>query len=205
MVKVLVLSIFLLIACETPKDVTTTKGAWAALAPCVDSGNSRCLYEMLDRDSQWSIQTIFKALGEMHELVETSYPADRKAVAFGSWEEEATASDPAGLFDIYCKKKLCLEKISKGFGAVTQEVTIEPSRVRLKTTRNGEFELIKADDRWGLSLMREELATAKIRILDRLREIEKNAAAYEEQRRAGVEPIESSPLEQTKRNSKDEH
>ncbi len=153
----------------------------------MDNGDARCLYFGLDRESHWSIQTIQRTLGEIQELVVRSYPENMQQSAYGSWRNEVEAADPPGVFDIYCKRSRCLEKVSSGFGAVVKKVTVDSNTVVIETTRQQRFEMNEADGRWGLGIFREQLQRAKISLFDRLQQVKKNAAEFEEQRLAGVE------------------
>jgi hypothetical protein len=171
------------IGCEK-SDLKSPSGAFQDMAECIDDADARCLYDKLDRDSRWSIQTIHQYLKEASSLVKKSYPADKRQNAYGSWREEAFASDPEAVFETWCLKRRCLEQVAKGFGAIVKTTTIKPDNVVVKTTRGHSFPLFFAEGRWGLSLFREELQKGKLRALDRIEQVRKNAAEYEEQRLA---------------------
>jgi hypothetical protein len=174
------------IGCEK-SDTTSPEGAFARLAPCMDERDSRCLYFGLDRESHWSVQTIHRTLGEIHALALRSYPENTRQAAYGSWHNEAEAVDPAAVFETYCKRRQCLEKAALGFGAVVKNVSIDANTVQIETTRGGRFEMNEAEGRWGLGMFKEELQQAKISLLDRLNQVKKNAAEFDQQRLAGVE------------------
>lgn len=177
---------FLLVGCEA-SDSTSPEGAFARLAPCIDRGDARCLYFGLDRESHWSVQTIHRTLGEIHELVVRFYPENMHRTAYGSWQKEVAAADPPEVFDMYCQRSRCLEKVSPGFGAVVKTVAADSNTVVIETTRRQQFAMNEADGRWGLGIFKEQLQQAKISLLDRLKQVKKNAAEFEEQRLAGVE------------------
>jgi hypothetical protein len=177
---------FLVIGCET-SDNLSPGGAFAGLAPCMDRKDVRCLYFGLDRDSHWSIQTIHRTLAEIHELADRSYPEHLRRSAYGSWGTEAEADDPPGVFKAYCQRRQCVEKVSLGFGAVVKIVPVNSNTVEIATTRGKRFVMNEADGRWGLGLFKDELQQAKISLLDRLKQVKKNAAEFDEQRLAGVE------------------
>jgi hypothetical protein len=80
-----------------------------------------------------------------------------------------------------------LEKVSPGFGAVVKTVAVDSNTAVIETTRRQQFAMNEADGRWGLGLFKEQLQQAKISLLDRLKQVKKNAAEFEEQRLAGVE------------------
>ena len=168
-------------------DPTSPDGAFARLAPCMDKKDSRCLYFGLDRDSHWSAQTIHRTLGEIRELAARSYPEKARQSAFGSWHNEAAVDDPAGVFEAYCNRRQCLKKVALGFGAVVKKIPVDANTTQIETTRGGRFEMNEADGKWGLGLFKEELQQAKISLLDRLKQVKKNASAFDEQRKAGVE------------------
>lgn len=171
------------------QDASTPRGALAAMAPCVEDKDPSCLYRKLDRDSRWSLQTIHKTLGRIKALAEESYPPEKRDAALGSWAEEAEAKDPATLFGIYCDERGWMRDLPPRFGPA-REISISDgsNRARITTIRGGSIELLAHDGKWGLSDFGEQLAADKIRLLDRLERVEKNAAAFEEQRLA-----ESSP------------
>jgi hypothetical protein len=81
-----------------------------------------------------------------------------------------------------------MDPLLSGYGAVAgQEVS--GSRVILKTVRQGRFPMAQAEGRFGLALYSADLSGLKLRALDTLAEIERNAKAYEEQRlAAGQQP-----------------
>jgi hypothetical protein len=174
------------IGCEKT-DNTSPDGAFAGLAPCMDKSDVRCLYFGLDRESHWSVQTIHRTLGEIYELASRSYPENMRQSAYGSWHDEAEAEDPVGVFETYCKRRQCLEKVAIGFGAVVKSVFIDSNTTQIETTRGGRFEMNEAEGRWGLGMFKEELQQAKISLLDRLNQVKRNAAEFDEQRLAGVE------------------
>ncbi|MDJ0761812.1 MAG: hypothetical protein QNJ97_02390 [Myxococcota bacterium] len=173
-----------LLACAKA-DPKTPDGAFAMLAPCVDRSDARCLYEGLDRDSQWSVQTIYRALSEISTLANATYPDSRRRDAYGSWAGLSKAPDPAGLFEAYCRQQNCLDRIKKGFGAVINVVKKSRNAVLLETTRGGQFEMRQAEGRFGLALFQEALQREKIRVLDRLGQVKQDARAFDEMRKAG--------------------
>ena len=168
-------------------DTTSPEGAFAAIAPCMDKRDMRCLYFGLDRESQWSVQTMHRTLGRIRALVLRSYPENMRDGAYGSWRHEAEAEDPPALFERFCRRNQCMARLVRGFGAVTRTTPLHSDGVQIDTTRGERFEMRRADGKWGLSLYRVELQQAKIHLLDRLRQVEQNAAEYDQQRKAGVE------------------
>ncbi len=177
-------AIVALVACAPPPDPKTPEGAFGQLARCIDKADRRCLYDSLDRDTRWSIQTIHKTFGKMRELVERSYPVASRRNAYGVWYEEAQAADYAGAFEVYCRKRRCLEQVARGFGAVVKVSRRGDDLVDIETTRGQHFEMLWAEERWGITLFEDDLRAAKLRIIDRLGQVEKNAAQYDEQRLA---------------------
>lgn len=154
------------------------------LGPCIDRNDEACLFQCLDRESRWAIATIHKNLKSMRAVVEKSYPESRRAEAYGTWGEEATAETAQQVFARFCQKRHCLQKIASGYGAVRSVTEIQPDRVAVETTRGETFELMRFDGKWGLTLYQKELLSAKLRISDSLQQVTKNAAVFDEQRRA---------------------
>ncbi|MCP4599281.1 MAG: hypothetical protein GY847_01870 [Proteobacteria bacterium] len=179
-----IVAVLTIIGCES-LDPRTPEGAFAKLAPCVDRADRQCLYNMLGRDSRWSIQTIHRTLVEIRSLVDRSYPAHLKNSAYGIWLEEAHTADPAEMFDAYCKKQHCLKKVARGFGASVNVIRQGPDIVVIETTRGQRFEMFWAENRWGLTLFRDDLQKAKIRILDRKKQVKRNAIEHDNQKLAG--------------------
>lgn len=178
-----IFAFFLALGCSPP-DKKTPESAFARLAPCLEKSAPECLFEELNRDSQWSLQTIFRTLGEIRQLARQSYPKENIDEAFGSWAEEAKTSSPEEMFRVYCQKRNCLKPLVNGFGAVKRVVAVSESRVRVETTRGHRFELIQNEGRYGIALYDEELMRAKIRLLDRLEQVRKNAREFEDQKLA---------------------
>lgn len=138
----------------------------------------------MSRDSRWSVHTIYRTLGEIRKVAEGTYPEGRLQNAFGSWKEEASASDPADLFRVYCEKRNCLEPLLRGFGAVQNTTPISKNKVRVETTRGQSFELAENEGAFGISLYEGKLQLAKIRLLDRLDQVRKNARDFQNQKLA---------------------
>jgi hypothetical protein len=173
----------LLVACDrTPPPRTSPESAFARIAPCVDSGGARCLFRELDRDSRWSAASIQRLLAEMRGLVELSYPTEMRRGAYGTWAAESEAADAAGLFEVYCAERGCMKELARGFGAVVEVSQRGEGAAALKTTRGAEFSMVCVEGEWGLSTFRDELQQAKIHLGDTLRQVRRNARAYDEQR-----------------------
>jgi hypothetical protein len=151
------------------------------MAECVDGGGPRCLFRELDRDSRWSTASIYRLLTQMRELIERSYPPERRAAALGAWADESRAADPAALFETFCNKRRCLTQLARGFGAVTQVKETSSDRAEIVTTRGAVFTMARADDEWGLATFGDELQQAKIHLGDALTQVRRNAEAYDEQ------------------------
>lgn len=179
-----ILGAWSLLSCSEPPDPTTPKGAFSTVAPCIDRADRQCFFRCLERDSRWSIYTIHRTLVEMRGLVEKSYPEALRESAYGIWSREAVAPTPEAMFEIFCKKRKCLESMAKGFGAVTKVTPTGPDTVTVETVRGATYPMARAAGKWGLDLYREELNTEKIRLFDRLEQVRINAKQYEEQRLA---------------------
>ena len=169
-------------------DPGSAAGTFARLGPCIDRADRRCVFELLDRDSRWSLATIQRTLASMRALVERSYPKAVRAGAYGSWSGEARAADAAEVFAGFCARKGCLEEIAASFGAPARTTRSGDDEVRIETTRGVVFALARHDGRWGIRRFSEELQAEKLRLLDRLEQVEQNARAYDEQRIAGGAP-----------------
>jgi hypothetical protein len=171
-------------ACGERPDASTPKGAFALLSPCMDRGDAGCLFRQLDRDSRWAVQTIHKTLGQMKRIVDASYPESERSHAFGAWGEEARAETPDGMFRVFCQKRQCLSRIAAGFSAVKQVSSNGENRATVTTLRGAAFEMAAFDGQWGLAVYQKELLAAKLRFIDSLKQVERNAKAFEEQRAA---------------------
>jgi len=167
-----------------PPDKKSPTSAFSRLAPCLDKQAPECVFGELNRDSRWSIHTIFRTLREIQTVAQKTYPTGNADQALGSWKEEAQASDPPDLFRVYCDKRNCLKPLLDGFGAVTQTTAVSESKASVTTTRGRSFELIKNENNWGIALYDKELQQAKIRLLDRLKQVRKNGREFEQQKLA---------------------
>ena len=152
------------------------------LAPCMDQADRACLYHRLDRESRWALQTIHKTLVEMRTVVDASYPESRRTQAFGTWGEEARTNTPEEMFKVFCRKRKCLTAIAAGFGAVKAVSETETALALVETIRGKSFEMARFDGKWGLSIFQKELLAAKLRFIDSLKQVQRNAKAFEEQR-----------------------
>ncbi len=181
----LVISIISLCACSSV-DPKSPEGAFAQIATCIDTADTSCLYNKLDRESRWSLSTIHRKLGEIRDLVDKTYPEDARESAYGVWAAEAEAKDAEALFQVYCEKRKCLGQVAKRFGAPSRAEKKGENTVIIETIRDGRYEMSYAEERWGITLFRDELQALKIRIYDRLAQVERNAREFEEQRSAGA-------------------
>lgn len=172
-----------LFGCRAGHDRGTAQSAFAALSTCVDSGDAQCLYEFLDRDSRWSLQTIHRTVLAMRTLVENSYPKEARLLALGSFTGLSRTQSPAQCFAAYCTDRRCMDLLLRGFGAVERQ-EVSGSRVILETVRQGRFPMVQTEEGFGLALYSADLSALKLRALDTLAEIERNAKEYEEQRLA---------------------
>ena len=89
------------------------------------------------------------------------------------------------MFDIYCRKRRCLEQVARGFGAAIKVTPKEQNTVSVETTRGHHFEMFWAENRWGITPFRDELQNMKLRVFDSLKQVKTNAMDFEDQRRAG--------------------
>jgi hypothetical protein len=160
------------------------RGALARLGPCVDRGDAACLFGELDRDSRWSVETIHRALVEGRALVERSYPEQSRAVALGIWTAAARAGTPAGCFAALAADRGWLARVAGGFGAAVEVRDTGPGEAEVTTTRGQRFPFASRDGEWGLALWTAELQRDKLRILDNLEQIRRNAGEFDEQRAA---------------------
>jgi hypothetical protein len=181
--KPLLLLLGLLAACDsTPPLRIAPETAFSRIAACVDGGGASCLFRELDRDSRWSAASIQRTLAEMRGLVERSYPADRRATAFGAWAAESEAVDATSLFEVYCAERRCMQELAGGFGAVVRVTDLTEQTAAVETTRGAKFQMACVEGEWGLATYRDELQRAKIHLGDTLQQIRRDAKAYEEQR-----------------------
>jgi len=185
----LVLFLFLTSAfwggCKTePPGRSDPQSAFARLAPCINKQDAKCIYSELDRDSRWSVQTIYKTMVQMRTLVESTYPQERQKEAYGTFSSMSSSTSDADLFERFCLSQNCLETISQGFGAVVKTEPQTDILVQVTTTRKAAFAMSLADGQWGLSIYQKQLQDAKIRLLDRHEQVKKNAAAFRETRAA---------------------
>ena len=156
------------------------------MAPCVDLADTGCLFEELDRDSRWSLATIHRTLKTIGEIVDRSYPADRRdpATVYGTWARAAGSKDAHEVFSAFCSRRDCLRKLARGLGAVTEISDLIETTATVKTTRGGSFQMARAGEEWGLATYRDELIKEKIRLGDNLDQVRRNAADFDEQRLA---------------------
>jgi len=192
--RTVLLLLALLAACASASPPRSSpESAFSRIAPCVDGGGAACLFHELDRDSRWSAASIQRTLAEIRGLVERSYPADRRAAAYGAWAAEAGAADPAALFATFCGKRRCMQELAAGFGAVVRVTDRTGSSAVVETTRGARFELACVEGEWGLATFRDELQQAKIHLGDTLAQVRSDAAAYDEQRLVSGEAEGESP------------
>jgi hypothetical protein len=181
-----VLAVALALGCAAgpPGGEDTPRGALARLGPCLDRGDAGCLFAGLDRDSRWSVETIHRSLAEAREIVERSYPEQSRPAALGVWSEAARAATPAGCFTVLAATRGWLASVAAGFGAAAELREIGPDAVEVLTTRGAGLPFTRHDGRFGLSLWSAELRRDKLRVLDNLEQIRRNAREFDEQRAA---------------------
>ncbi|HUT79482.1 MAG TPA: hypothetical protein VM285_17425 [Polyangia bacterium] len=185
------LAVVLAWGCESAPAPTREdpRGALARLGPCVDRGDAACLFGELDRDSRWSVETIHRALVEGRALVGRSYPEQSRPAALGAWNEAARAETPAGCFAALAAARGWPARVAAGLGAAVEVRETGPGAAEVTTTRGQRFPFAARDGEWGLSLWAAELGRDKLRVLDNLEQIRRNAREFDEQRAArGDEP-----------------
>jgi hypothetical protein len=160
--------------------------AFARLAPCVDSADTGCLFDELDRDSRWSLSSIHRTLNTIGEIVDRSYPADRRdpIAVYGTWAQAAGSKNAHEAFSAFCSRHDCLRTLAQGLGAVTETSALTETTATVTTTRGVSFQMARADGEWGLATYRDELIKEKIRLGDNLSQVQQNAADFDEQRLA---------------------
>ena len=169
-----------------PPAGSTPREALTRLAPCVDRSDGSCLFRELDRDSRWSVETIHRSLLEARSLVERSYPEHSRAGALGTWEEASRSATPAEAFAALAGQRGWSGLVAAGFGAAVDVRETGPDEAEVETTRGVSLPFAARDGRWGLALWREDLQRDKLRALDILEQIRKNALEFD-LRRAALE------------------
>ncbi len=178
------LSLIALLSCGEPPDTGTPKGAFAMIGPCIDAVDRQCFFRTLDQESRWSLCTIHRTLVDIRKLVEKSYPVSARDSAYGMFKAEAGAKTPEEMFEIFCDKRKCLERVARGYGAVQTVRKTGTDRVEITTSRGATFAMAQAEGRWGLDIFGDELQKTKLRMIDRLEQVKENARQYEAQRLA---------------------
>lgn len=176
-----------LAGCSLRDDHSTPESAFAALSRCVNNSDASCLFSHLDQDSRWSTATLHKTLLKMQSIVEKSYPVEARTNAYGAFSGLMKAQTPQECFALFCAERNCLGPLQHGYAAVTGRQQ-QQEQIVLETARGGRFSMAQAQGRFGLASFAAELTAAKLRALDKLPEIERNAMAYEEQRLASGQP-----------------
>jgi len=169
-----------------PATRTTPEGAFARLVPCIDNARTDCLLGELDKDSRDSMYNLYAILKEMKSLVASSYPQDPavRESAFGPWNRVAEGNTAAEMFSLYCAQRDCMGTLASGFGVISTIKRTDPSTVEVTTMRDGVFTLHSVNGEWGLATYRTELMAEAARMRRAVSEVRKNAAEYQEQRRA---------------------
>ena len=170
-------------ACTSEVREGTIEAGYVWLARCIDSGKGEEVYRALDQKSQWSVQTIYKLVGQMRRLVEKDYAPEKKKGALGMWEGVGRSASNAEAFAVLLSTMGDIEGLKKGFSAPKRVHTSgDEGYVTAISGRRFEFSRGK-DGRWGLSIYRKKLDALKIRAQDHLELIRQNALAFEEARR----------------------
>jgi len=177
----------IIISCKsTPLDRKNPASAFGRLSVCVDKASVDCLFKELDRGSRWSVHSIYRTLAQTRGLISNSYPTDNtlRDQALGTWKKEAASKNAAEMFRVFCQKRSCLRTLAQGFGAVVKVKKTNENTAIVETTRGKTFQMSAAEGEWGLATYKDELYKTKIRLMDNLKQVRRNAAAYDEQRRA---------------------
>lgn len=192
----LLIGVLIVAGCGRPPDATTPEGAFAKIGPCIDQVDRECLFNALERDSRWSLFTIHRTLVDIRKVVETSYPPAERANAYGLFKEEAAAPTPEKMFALFCRKRKCMEQVARGFGAIRETRPISADEVEITTIRGNAYRMVRADDRWGLDILGDELQQIKLRVIDRLEQVRENARQFDEQKRAREGAVHAPPQPQ---------
>ncbi|MCK9523907.1 MAG: hypothetical protein M0R76_12835 [Proteobacteria bacterium] len=181
------LSLLCVAACgNAPADRSTAQGAFAALAPCLESQEDACLLHLLDKQSRDDAWAAFAMLKEIRTLIEAHYPQETNGDASLPPTLQPLLHSPSGeaFFAAVCQRVRCGVPLREAFGAIETQTAQDEHIVELTTVRGGRFRMQNIDGEWGLAQMQSELKTERDRVYRVLSEVRRNAAAYDEQRRA---------------------
>ena len=147
----------------------TVEQLHARLARAVQRGQQTRVYELLDLQSQWSVQTALKAQRKIRRLVREHYPPQRQARELGRTQLAAGVTEPQQYFARLAQQRKLLAPLSDlaaidGREGKGQQLTLVSGKVRLRCCREAK--------RWAFCGLRQQLERHKIRVVHDLETVQ---------------------------------
>lgn len=149
----------LALACRRDDPAATPEATFDRLRLAVATRDARALYEALDRDSRWAIDTVWQYQREMAATARTMLP-EVQARVLPRVELAEVCATPAELLVRQTRFGDPFERLggAQGLGPRVELVTDAPGQVRVRTAEGLVVPLaVDPEGRWGWSGLRAEL------------------------------------------------
>ena len=146
------LAVLVAVACGGPAP-RGPEAAFARLRVAIVARDPGLLYDALDLESRWAVETVWKYHRDIAELVERTYPAARVALAVRS-------AGPREFFGAWAAEHDLIAALGGDGDHLGGLVRVEPDgvRARVATTTGLTVPLaVGADGTWGYAGLRDEL------------------------------------------------
>lgn len=162
-------------------DPKTVPGALSRAASAAGDRDASALFPLIDERARFALGAVHGARRKAAELIRASYPAAAQAGAIAELGDAATAETATALFARRCGNN-CLDALAHTIGA-PRTVREEGGLTHVETVRGTSLTLYRAGDgQYGLVWETDALVRERARAAAELDLIQKNAAAYREQR-----------------------
>lgn len=151
-------------ACLKPslsgEDTRTPQAAFEALKRAALANSAEALYQLLDRKTQWSIESTLRAQRKMRDLVRAHYPEQRQARELRRTQIAGMASDPASFFFAYGQTRKLLEPLQR-LGKLDTTEGSSPSVTLVSGPQRLRF--CREDQAWRYCGLRDAFEQLKVR------------------------------------------
>lgn len=164
-------------------DPRTVRGALAAAARALETGDARAFFPIIDQRTRSAMASIVKSRQRAAALIASDYPEPERSAALAALGDAASAQDAADLFTRRCPAS-CLAQFEAALGApLEDEPPAGTDEIEVHTLRGGRLVLHRGQDRWwGIVWNLQPMHDERTRAARELVQIQHNAEVYRKRR-----------------------